>query len=481
MSNRTIIAGGALITLDGEYNDLPGGALLVLADRIAAVARDVEEFAGIDAERIDAAGGFIMPGVIDSHRHTWMALLRGLSADHSLLEFLAKAFYGIGSLVTAEDMAAATTVGALEAIDSGITSIFDICDCVNSPDHAVAAVEALRASGLRSVYAYGMQKFDFQPAGFADHGERLATARRLRTDYFAAADDMSGMGMLMSDFGTIPFADTTAEFRLADELGILSASHTAAATSSILLKGVREMNDHGLLRPGHVHIHANAFNDQEWKIIADTGGKVSTSPETEMQMGMGFPPVRAALAHGLLPGISTDIVCVGSGDLFSQMRLALQFQRTMDNDRVHRSGTMPVDIELGVHDALAWATRGSAEAIGLGDQVGSLTPGKKADIIVIKPRFDLVRSSYPAGSVVLQSTAADVDTVMINGQIRKRRGQLVGYDLNAVRSRANAALDRLQAGALGLPQLGSADIYGWFQQAERMASVNFAQAYTSQG
>lgn len=477
MSNRTIVTGGQLITMDDDYGDLPDGAVLVEGDRILAVARDRDEFAGVDAVRIDAAGGFVMPGVVDSHRHTWMALLRAFSADHSLLEFLAKAFYGIGSLVTAEDMAAATTVGALEAIDSGITTIFDICDCVNSPDHAVAAVEALRASGVRSVYAYGMQKFEFQPAGFAHHAERLATARKLRSDCFPGHDDMSAMGMLMSDFGTVPFADTAAEFRLADELDLLAASHTAAATSSVLLKGIRELNDHRLLRPGHVHIHANAFTDLEWRIIADTGGKVSTSPETEMQMGMGHPPIRAALDHGLLPGLSTDIVCAGSGDLFSQMRLALQFQRTVDNDRVHRSGTMPVELGLGVHDALTWATRGSAEALGLGDRIGSLTPGKKADLIIVKPRFDLVRSSYPAGSVVLQSTAADVDTVLIDGQIRKRHGQLVGYDLGTVRTRANTALDRLEAGARSLPQLGSAEIRGWFEQAERQASVHFAQAY----
>ncbi|MEE1736900.1 amidohydrolase family protein [Streptomyces sp. BE147] len=476
-TQRTLVTGGHVITMDDEYGELPEGGVLIENGRITAIGRGADDFTGVDAEVIDAQGGFILPGMVDSHRHTWMALLRAISADQSLMEFLARTFYGIGSLVRAEDLGAASMVGALEALDAGVTTIFDCCDCVNSPDHARAGVEALRASGIRSVYAYGMQVYDFRPASFTGHEQRLGDAAALRSEYFASDSDLSRMGMLFSDFGTVPFEDTAREIRTARELGVKAASHTGAATSSILLRGLRELNDRDLLLPEHLHIHCPALNDEEWRLLADTGGKVTIAPETEMQMGMGYPPFRAALAHGLAPGISTDIVCVGSGDLFSQMRLGLQFQRCLDHDPVHRSGRMPATVGLSVRDALTWATRNSAAAIGLGDQVGSLTPGKRGDVIVVRPRMDLVRSSYPAGSVVLQSAAADVDTVLVDGVARKRHGKLVGQDLAAVRRRAESALDHLQTAAASLPGLSTQDIYGWFTQAERLASVNFSQAY----
>jgi 5-methylthioadenosine/S-adenosylhomocysteine deaminase len=475
--NRILVTGGYVISMDDQYGDLPDGAVLLEGDRVAAVGK-AKEFAGVDAQVIDAKGGIILPGMVDSHRHTWMALLRAISADMSLPEFLASTFYGIGSVLQPEDLGAATLVGALEALDSGVTTIMDCCDCVNSPDHAFAAVESLKEAGIRGVYAYGLQAFDYQPPGFTGHRDRLDTAEALYLRYFSGKDNLMRMGMLLSDFGTIPFDDTAAEIRLAKDLGILVASHTGAASNSILLKGLRELNDHGLLLPGHLHIHCTALTGPEWKLLAETGAKVTIAPETEMQMGMGRPPFRACLDHGIMPAFSTDIVCVGSGDLFSQMRLGLQFQRCMDNEHVHHTGVMPQTIDLSVRQALTWATHGSAEAMGLGDQIGSLTPGKKADLIILSHPRAMVPSSYPAGSAVLQTTASDVDTVIVNGKLRKRHGQLLDLDMEAIRARARQALERIQTAAAGLADRSPEEVAKWFGHAERMASVNFASAYS---
>ncbi|WP_322062918.1 amidohydrolase family protein [Paraburkholderia sp. J63] len=478
-ANRVLVTGGHVITMDETSGDMPNGAVLLEGDRIAAVG-PAEEFAGIDAETIDAKGNIVLPGMIDSHRHTWMALLRAISADMSLPEFLASTFYGIGSVVRADDLGTATLVGALEAIDSGVTTIMDCCDCVNSPDHAFAAVDSLKEAGIRGVYAYGFQSFDFQPPAFGAHRERLATARELHRRHFAHGDGFLRLGFLLSDFGTIAFDDTAAEIRLAKELGALVASHTGAASNSILLKGLRELNDHGLLLPGHLHIHCTALTGPEWELLAQTGAQVTISPETEMQMGMGRPPFRACLEHGITPAFSTDIVCVGSGDLFSQMRLGLQFQRCMDNECVHHTGVMPMTLDLSVRDALNWATHGSARALGMSGQVGSLTPGKQADLIILSHPRAMVPSSYPAGSAVLQTTASDVDTVIIGGKLRKRHGQLLDVDLAAVRQRAHAALERIQQAARALPPYAPDAVAQWFGRAERMASVNFAAAYAEE-
>ncbi|MFI0409297.1 amidohydrolase family protein [Actinomadura sp. 3N508] len=474
--SRMVITGGHVITMDPGLGDLPGGAVLIEDDRITAVARDAAEFQTVDAEIVDASGGIVLPGMIDSHRHTWMALMRAVSADESLPEFLAGTFYGTGSFLEAADLGAASTVGALEALDAGVTTIMDCNDCVNTPEHADANVDALQAAGIRAVYNYGMQAYEF-PRAFASHGDRLKDAARLRRERLSADDALVTMGMLLTDFGILPFGEIAAEIRLARELGVLRASHTAAATTSILLKGLRELADHGLLIPGHVHIHCPALDEQEWRLMARHDQRVTIAPETEMQMGMGIPPFRAAMDHGLRPGVSTDIVCVGSGDLFSQMRLGLQTQRMLDNAKVHATGTMPWTIDLTTRDALEWATVNGAHTLGLQDRIGSLTPGKKADVIVVKPRMDLVRPSHMAGTVVLQSTAADVDTVLVDGAFRKRNGTLVGQDLAAVRARANAALDRINEGHAKLPERGAGEIAGWFGAAERMASRNFSDAY----
>lgn len=471
---RTVVTNGHLITMDDQYGDLPQGAVLIEDGRIAAVVRDADELAGADAEVIDAAGGFVLPGMVDSHRHTWMALMRAISADQSLPQFLGTTFGGTGSFLTAEDLGTATLVGALEALDAGVTTIMDCCDCVNTPAHADAAVHSLRAAGIRAVYAYGMQKWEFSPTPFADHGDRLKDLQRVSGGLDSG---LITPGLLLSDFGTVPFEHTAAEVRLAADLGVVICSHTAAATGSILLKGLRELRDHGLLHPGHVHIHCPALNEQEWRMMADTGARITIAPETEMQMGMGFPPFRPAMDAGIAPGVSTDIVCVGSGDLFSQMRLGLQTQRMLDNDRVHRTGTMPWTIDLTTRDALAWGTVNGAATLGMSGRIGSLTPGKQADLIVVKPRMDLVRSSHPVGTVVLQSTAADVDTVLVDGQVRKRDGRLVGVDLDAVRARAGAALDRIHTGHASLPDLRPEDVRAWWQAAERMATRTFGSAY----
>ncbi|WP_192808543.1 amidohydrolase family protein [Actinomadura montaniterrae] len=473
---RKVITGGHVITMDPVLGDLPDGAVLVEDDRIAAVARDAREFAGADAEIVDAAGGIVLPGMIDSHRHTWMALMRGVSADESLPQFLAGTFYGTGSFLEAADLGAASTVGALEALDAGVTTIMDCNDCVNTPEHADANVDALQAAGIRAVYNYGMQAYEF-PRAFASHADRLKDAARLRAERLASDDALVTMGMLFTDFGILPFGEIAEEIRLARELGVLRASHTAAATTSILLKGLRELADHGLLIPGHVHIHCPALNEQEWRLMAEHDQRVTIAPETEMQMGMGVPPFRAAIDHGLRPGVSTDIVCVGSGDLFAQMRLGLQTQRMLDNAKVHATGTMPWTIGLTTRDALEWATVNGAHTLGLQDRIGSLTAGKKADVIVVRPRMDLVRPSHMTGAVVLQSSAADVDTVLVDGEFRKKDGRLVGQDLAAVRERANAALDRIREGHAKLPKRGPEEIAGWFGAAERMASRNFSDAY----
>lgn len=426
---------------------------------------------------IDARGGLIMPGMIDTHRHTGASLNRGFGADKSLLEYLSDVFTRFVPALTVDDLHLSSVIGGLEALDAGVTTVLDCGDVTTTRGHAEANIQGLVDSGIRAVYAYGLSDEDYPGVGSG------AVAARARLTDVAELKDAGGdlvrVGMSLAHLGTVPFEQTEASIHLADELGMLCCSHTAGLKNSNYINGVRERAHRGLMLPGHVYIHVTNLNDQEWQLIADTGGKASIAPETEMQMGMGMPPFRACMDHGVPVSLSTDTIGSGSADLLSQMRLGLQLQRALDNEESHGRGAIPFRIELTTRDALAWGTRNGADALGLDRTVGTLTIGKAADLVVVSDRRALSPTNDPVGGAVLQSTAADVDLVLVNGEVRKRDGKLVGHDLAGIRARATETLGRItehvaQTAALTGPQLRA-----FLADSERQATVHFAEAYTA--
>lgn len=198
--------------------------------------------------------------------------------------------------------------------------------------------------------------------------------------------------------------------------------------TSVLLRGLRELDDHGLLRPGHLHAHSNGLTGEDWKLIAKTGGYVVSTPSSELQMGMGYLPYQPCVEHDIPFGLGTDLTGVTTDDLFTQMNIALQIERAQANDKIHQRDTMPFEITPTVRDALYWATMG-AEVMGLADKIGSLSVGKNADIIIIRHTEGFVPTMNVAGSVAQMTKSTDIDTVIADGVIRKRHGMLVGYDL----------------------------------------------------
>jgi 5-methylthioadenosine/S-adenosylhomocysteine deaminase len=237
------------------------------------------------------------------------------------------------------------------------------------------------------------------------------------------------------------------------------------------------MDAHGLLDSAQVHVHCNALSDAELRLLADAGAKVSSTPETELQMGMGHPVIGRALELGMKPTLGCDIVSLNSGDMFAQMRIGLQFQRAMDNDPVLASGAMPATLRLGVRDALRWATVNGAEALGLGTRIGSLTPGKQADVVLIGGEaLNMAPRPDPVASVVVQANASNVDTVLVAGRVVKRGGKLLDTDLSRARrlieeSRARI-FDRVAAKGPLLPL----EQEGFTEALNQLAEANLAQA-----
>lgn len=426
MPERVLIAGGTVLTLDCTLGDHARADVLVEDGRIAAVAPDLPH---ADTEVIDAAGAIVLPGFVDTHRHTWQTALRGVCADWTLLDYFRGIRLNAAGVYRAVDVHAGNLAGSLEALDAGVTTILDFSHCNNSPEHADAAVAGLRESQIRAVFAYGYYAAPVAEPAFADHAARIADARRVRSVHFAAGDGLVTMGIALTELGLVPFDDTRAEVASADELDVLLTAHTGTVTHPQWPGDVALLARAGLLEAGQVHVHCNACSDRELALLADAGATASVTPETELQMGMGRPVTGRARACGLCAALGCDIVSNHSGDMFTQMRLALAAQRGFDNDRELGQGQMPEALALSARDVLAMATIDGARAMGLDGTLGTLKPGKAADLIVLRPRsMSGMPVNDPVAAVVLQGNPRDVDTVLVAGRVVKRDGALAGVD-----------------------------------------------------
>jgi len=449
-THRTLIRGGYVITMDPALGDLPSADVLIDGERIAAIA---PHLAVDDCALIDARRHIVLPGFVDTHRHTWQTQLRAICADWTLGDYVSRIRFGITPAYSADDVYVGNYVGGLEALHAGVTTLLDFSHCMNSPDHADAAVQGLRDAGVRALHCYGFFAAAPNNRAFADHAQRCADFGRIARTYGGSAGGLITIGAALTEVGLVGWPETTAEVAAARQARARMVLHTGCVWGSPFTGGVEEMHQRRLLGADQVHVHCNTLTDGEWQLLADAGALVSISPETELNMGMGRLALGKCRAVGIAPTLSCDIVSLNSGDLFAQMRLALAYQRFIDNDPINQSGAMPAQLTYTARDALAWATINGADACGLGAAVGSLRAGKQADIVLLGGNgFALRPPLQPHGAVVFQATAHDVRTVLVAGKVVKRDGALIGIDLPAALTRAErsaqAVLSRArQAGA----------------------------------
>mgnify|MGYP003145559362 FL=1 len=439
MPKKILIQGGSVVGGPSGPCDL-----LIEYDRIAAIAPSI---AADDAEIVDAAGMLVAPGFVDTHRHIWQTGIRGVAADWSLVEYIRFIRLGYATAYRPEDVWISNYTGSLEALDAGITTVCDFCHIVRTPDHADAGLEGLSAAGIRAQFYYGFYDVPTDPPYFADHAARVAHARHFFDTRLAArtGGSLVSLGAALTEVNLISIEDSGNEIAVARDFDLPITAHTGTLSTP---DSVSKLRRAGLLGPRMLHVHCNASSDDELKMIADSGGSLSVTPETELQMGMGIPVTNRALAVGLQPTLGIDIVSDYSGDMFAQMRIALQTARAVDNQKILDAGKMPATIGLKVADAFAFATINGARAIGLEDSIGSLEVGKQADIILVRQDgiHHAPRAEDPLASLVLQARPSDIDSVFVAGVARKRAGRLVGVDLEAVRAKAEASAEHLRAG-----------------------------------
>jgi 5-methylthioadenosine/S-adenosylhomocysteine deaminase len=455
---RLLVRGGVVLTLDPALGTLSPGEVLVAGGVIAAVGADLGP---VDAEVIDLPGSIVLPGFVDTHRHTWQAVIRHIAADWTHGHYMTGIHAGLSKHFRPEDTYIGNLLGTLEALDAGITTLLDWSHNLATPDHADAAVQALLASGARAVFAHGGGAPQWQaPPSPVPHPE---DARRIRAEYFSGDDGLVTMAMALRgpQFATKP--TTLGDFRLARDLGLRVSVHVGDGEWG-RTRPVAWMRQAGLLGPDVTYVHCNTLADDELAMIADSGGTASVSADIELSMGHGWPATGRLLAAGIRPSLSIDVCTLNSGDMFGAMRSTIASQRALNNAEAAARGTVVEALVPSCPDVVAFATVEGARATGLLDRTGTLSVGKEADLVVLATDSPgMFPVNNPWGAIVYSGHPGTVDTVLVRGNVVKRGGRLVGHDLARVRRQAEAARDRLFARAADDPVTADAHLGGtWF-------------------
>jgi 5-methylthioadenosine/S-adenosylhomocysteine deaminase len=422
LRERVLLRGGTVLTLDRALGDFERADVLLEGARIAAVQPTIEvSSAAVDV--IDAAGTIVMPGFVDTHRHMWQGALRNILPDGLLTDYGRDITGAARAVFRPEDARIGDLVSALGALNAGVTTILDWSHVGNSPAHSDAAIDGLREAGIRAVYAYG--------AGAPGAANRFPDdIRRLRREHFSSADQLLTLAMAAGG--------NPRDWAVARDVGAFISIHVVGSLGGITPD---------VMGTDVTYIHCTNLTDDAWRSIAATGGHVSIAGPIEMQMNHGVPPIMQALEHGIRPSLSVDVETQQPADLFSQMRGIFALQRMLALER-QRAGEQSAPALLSVRDMIELATLRGAMANQLERKCGSLTPGKEADVILLRAdAINVAPLNNAYGSVVLGMDTSNVDTVFVAGQLRKRGGRLVGVDVERVRRDAERSRDYVLAEA----------------------------------
>ncbi|MBK3573224.1 amidohydrolase family protein [Streptomyces sp. MBT65] len=435
-ARRILFTGATIVTMDPELGTLQGD-LLVEGDRIAAIGPDL---AADGAVVVDASGTILAPGLVDTHRHAWEAQLRRIMPDvDDLGGYVMTTLAGYATVYRPEDMYIGTRLAALTALDSGITTMLDFSHNSRTREHSDAAIEALRDTGIRGVHAsMGPHFGDWDRQWPAD-------LNRLKDRWFSSDDQL--LTLRLATLATDEIAGPTLAYgpelaRTAMDLGVgVSVDAVFGASGS---KAVLSWAEHGILGPDVSLIHATGLTPEAWKAMGESGTTVALAPTSDAQIGLetAIPAVDEALAVGIRPGLSIDVEVALASDLFTQMRALLAIQRMRAVNAAH--GTGGELSRITTHDVLDFATLQGARTSGLGDVTGSLTPGKKADLLVVQAEdLNNMPLNDPIGTLVSGTDARNITAVFVDGQPRKWDGHVLDVDLPALRAEVGASRDHV--------------------------------------
>ena len=410
-NGRSLFKGGTIVTMDPKIPNLSTGDVLVEGGRIAAVGVNLHVD---EAEVIDATGSIVMPGFVDAHHHMWLGVMRRMMPNvDDLFAYIDVVAEKLGAHYRPLDMYLSTKLTAVASLDAGVTTIIDACHSSRSPGHTDAALDALDHAGIRALHMVGAAMDKNAPKAhlpgdlkrLADNWNqgdglvRVGLFGQLNLDWWKVARGLE-MSILTEFIGDL--AKLGPEFAVPDVLG-----------------------------PHNIFNHCTRIPQETWKMFADAGVNITVNPRSDALFGFDDETFayQQAINHGLSPALGIDLDTAFGSDLFGEMHALFGQQRSAMRYRRFR-GEEGVPAPISVEAVLKAATVSGARAAGLEKEIGTLTPGKQADIITVRTSGVAVFPVTNAiGTIVQAVERSDVDTVMVAGEIRKRAGKLVGVDV----------------------------------------------------
>jgi 5-methylthioadenosine/S-adenosylhomocysteine deaminase len=402
MRGRLLLRGGLVIDTEPTVVVHRDTDVLIEDGRIAAVGPGLPV---TDAEVIDASERIVLPGFVDTHRHVWQTALRGTAVDADLMAYLGKVLGEYSPQYRPEDVAAGNLAGALESLDAGITTVQDYSHIQHTLEHTDAALDALDSSGIRAIFGYGPSPLLGTAVDRAGMEHVVERAKGLITPALAAIGP-----------SYTPLEVVVDDWTLADSLDLPIVAHIDS--SPLSAHPVRLLQDKGLLLPNVLLVHGNNLLDSELQLIAEAGAAVSITPVVEERMEMGPPMAGRLKSAGVTTGLGIDVVTSAGGDMFGVMHSVLALGHQV----------------LTAAEVLQLATIGGARALGLADKIGSLQPGKQADLVMLRTTdINLLGGLHdPVGAIVTAAHPGNVDTVLVAGNAVKQRGRLLHPTVPAV-------------------------------------------------
>jgi 5-methylthioadenosine/S-adenosylhomocysteine deaminase len=428
---RLLLRGATVITMSPNRPDAERVDILVEDERLVDIGELLDP---PDAQTVDLSGRIVIPGLINTHLHTWQSALRLVGADWTLPQYLHRVHGDIAPRYTPDDIYIGNIAGALNQINCGTTTLGDWCHNNPTPEHTDAAVEALQKSGIRAVFLHGTPNRDPATAHPLDEVDRLL-------DGPVAAGELLTVGMAIAgpQYSTPDVA--MADLRAAAERRLIVSMHQSGGQPAVAWEAVRAA---GLLGPRTNVVHGAGLTDEWLATLVDLGVSVTTTPENELGHGHCVPITGRLLRLGAAPSLGTDTETAVSGDVLTAARIALAHQRGIDHEHNrHETGMMSTTTSITSKQALSWATVEGARALGLDDRVGRLEQGMQADLVVIDARaLNLWPAHHPIAAA-LHASLANIEAVMIAGRWRKRNHSLIDVDPGEVRSRLLESGERL--------------------------------------
>ncbi len=418
---RYLIKNGVVLSFDPKVGDFDKADVLIENGKILEVKPNIAANATI----LDASDMIVLPGFVDSHHHFYQSALRNILGNGLLADYFRDMVLKATPLYRVEDAYIGVLAGALRSLSSGITQITDLSQVSNSPGHSDTMIKAFKDSNIRAVYAYSR--------GYGEGAKYPDDVARLQKEHFASKDQLVTLAL-----GT---GVEKEQWLVARKHGLRIYTHVVGSLPTSTPALVMKLGDEGLMGADNVYIHFTGSTAEHMKRVKATGGAISMAVPIEMTMRHGMPPLQLALDAGIRPSLSSDVETTMAADIFSQMRSAFTLQRALVNERSIQ-GEKELPPLLSAKDIIAMATIEGARCNALESKTGSLTPGKDADIVMLRTNMTNVMPLNNAyGAVVTGMDTSNVDTVMVAGRIVKHKGLLTGVNIAAMQKRITASRD----------------------------------------